>query len=298
MGIKMIKELITDISYEKISLTQALTRAKLIAYKIDNVKFKEWIKKELNGYEDEDILPSYRCIDCDVVAKLDNPFHGTRLVPIDLTGLDRKGGFGFYNVRQTSSIDVIEKNLRENKNSDKNYGYMDFPIQIVSIIRELTGEQHLSSVKKKVRFGQFEKIIEMTKQNLLDILLELNDAFPNMENEFVNSDKNEEIASQIITTNIYGNNASSNVGVGQNFTQGISNSYTEKVEQVLNDLRQLGVPNEDINELENIINNEPDKNKLGAKFLVWSSALMTKAVEKGIDVKVPEVLDAIQNLIV
>jgi len=86
--------------------------------------------------------------------------------------------------------------------------------------------------------------------------------------------------------------------VGQNFTQGISNSYTEKVEQVLNDLRQLGVPNEDINELENIINNEPDKNKLGAKFLIWSSALMTKAVEKGIDVKVPEVLDAIQNLIV
>ncbi|KAA0928933.1 hypothetical protein FQ082_04420 [Psychrobacter sp. ANT_H56B] len=111
----------------------------------------------------------------------------------------------------------------------------------------------------------------------------------------MNDDK-KDTASQIIT-NIYGNNASSNVGVGQNFTQGISNSYTEKVEQVLNDLRQLGVPNEDINELEDIINSEPDKSKLGTKLLAWSSALMTKAFEKGIDVKVPEVLDAIQNLL-
>lgn len=61
-------------------------------------------------------------------------------------------------------------------------------------------------------------------------------------------------------------------------------------------MRELGVPNEDINELEDIINSEPDKSKLGTKFLAWSSALMTKAIEKGIDVKVPEVLDAVQSL--
>ena len=47
----MIKDLIKDIAYDKISVTQALTRAKLIAYKIRNDTFKNWISNELNGYE-------------------------------------------------------------------------------------------------------------------------------------------------------------------------------------------------------------------------------------------------------
>lgn len=292
----MIKELIKDISYDKISLDQALTRAKLIAYKIDNDEFISWISRELNGYDDLDIIPEYRELHCDIVARVENPYNGTRLVPIDLTEFDRSIDGNLYKFNYTLSIFGVEQNLEAVKHSNEQYGYIDFPIEIVRDISKLVQQNNISAVSRKMQFSQLHNILSITKQMLLDTLLELNKAFPDLEDEYMNDDK-KDTASQIITTYIYGNNASSNVGVGKDFTQGISNSYTEKVEQVLNDLRQLGVPNEDINELEDIINNEPDKNKLGAKFLAWSSALMTKAVEKGIDVKVPEVLDAIQNLI-
>ncbi|MGE6794358.1 hypothetical protein [Psychrobacter okhotskensis] len=292
----MIKELIKDISYDKISLDQALTRAKLIAYKIDNDEFISWISRELNGYDDLDIIPEYRELHCDIVARVENPYNGTRLVPIDLTEFDRSIDGNLYKFNYTLSIFGVEQNLEAVKHSNEQYGYIDFPIEIVRDISKLVQQNNISAVSRKMQFSQLHNILSITKQRLLDTLLELNKAFPDLEDEYMNDDK-KDTASQIITTYIYGNNASSNVGVGKDFTQGISNSYTEKVEQVLNDLRQLGVPNEDINELEDIINNEPDKNKLGAKFLAWSSALMTKAVEKGIDVKVPEVLDAIQNLI-
>lgn len=292
----MIKELIKDISYDKISLNQALTRAKLIAYKIDNEEFISWISKELNGYDDLDTVPEYREFYCEMFAKVQNPYSGSKNVAIDLTEIDERIDGNLYNYVHMAGILNIEQNIIDAKDANEQYGYIYFPIEIVRDVRRIFEREDIIAVRRRIVFGRLHNILNMTKQKLLDTLLELNKAFPNLEDEYMNDDK-KDTASQIIT-NIYGNNASSNVGVGQNFTQGISNSYTEKVEQVLNDLRQLGVPNEDINELESIINNEPDKNKLGAKFLVWSSALMTKAVEKGIDVKVPEVLGAIQNLIV
>ena len=292
----MIKELIKDISYDKISLNQALTRAKLIAYKIDNEEFISWINKELNGYDNLDTVPEYREFYCEMFAKVQNPYSGSKNVPIDLTEIDERIDGNLYNYVHMAGILNIEQNIIDAKDANEQYGYIDFPIEIVRDVRRIFEREDIIAVRRRIVFGRLHNILNMTKQKLLDTLLELNKAFPNLEDEYMNDDK-KDTASQIIT-NIYGNNASSNVGVGQNFTQGISNSYTEKVEQVLNDLRQLGVPNEDINELEDIINSEPDKNKLGTKFLAWSSALMTKAVEKGIDVEVPEVLDAIQNLIV
>ncbi|MGP4972991.1 AbiTii domain-containing protein [Psychrobacter alimentarius] len=293
----MIKELIKDISYDKISLDQALTRAKLIAYKIDNGEFISWINHELNGYDDSSPVPEYRKFYCDIFAKVENPYYGSRLTPIDLTEINKQVDINLYSYIHRSGILNIEKNLIEAQNANEQYGYIDFPIEIVKNVRDIFQNNDISAVRKRIQFGNLNNILNVAKQRLLDTLLELNKAFPDLEDEYMNDDK-KDTASQIITTNIYGNNASSNVGVGKDFTQGISNSYMEKVEQVLHDLRQLGVPKEDISELEDIINNEPDKNKLGAKFLAWSSALMTKAVEKGIDVKVPEVLDAIQNLVV
>lgn len=292
----MIKELIKDISYDKISLNQALTRAKLIAYKIDNGEFISWINNELNGYDDSSLVPEYREFYCDIFAKVESPYYGSRLTPIDLTEINKQVDVNLYSYTHRSGILNIEQNLIEARNANEQYGYVDFSIEIVKNVRDIFQNNDISAVRRRIQFGNLNNILNVAKQKLLDTLLELNKVFPNLEDEYMNDDK-KDTASQIIT-NIYGNNASSNVGVGQNFTQGISNSYTEKVEQVLNDLRQLGVPNEDINELEDIINSEPDKSKLGSKFLAWSSALMTKAFEKGIDVKVPEVLNAIQSLII
>lgn len=57
----MIKQLISDIVYEKIKLSQGLTRAKLIANEIKNETFSMWLTKELEGYEyADDYLPEYR----------------------------------------------------------------------------------------------------------------------------------------------------------------------------------------------------------------------------------------------
>ena len=59
----MIKNLISDLIHKKISLSEALTRAKLISLEINNETFRNWLKRELEGYNyDDEDLPLYRQI--------------------------------------------------------------------------------------------------------------------------------------------------------------------------------------------------------------------------------------------
>ena len=81
----MIKELIRDIAFDKITVSQALTRAKLIAYEIKNEIFKSWLSKELNGYEFEDVLlPKYRKIWSEIQLTAEFPFGKIHTFPVVL----------------------------------------------------------------------------------------------------------------------------------------------------------------------------------------------------------------------
>lgn len=126
----MIKTLITDIAYDNITLSQALTRAKLIAYKIDNEDFKLWIDNELNGYSNTNLLPQYRKISCELQAVINVPFVGTRAIPIDVTSLDKwfEGSFSFYELNVIQSVSTLEENI---KKADGNTGYENLPQGVV-----------------------------------------------------------------------------------------------------------------------------------------------------------------------
>jgi hypothetical protein len=70
----MIKDLIKEIAYDKITLTQALTRAKLIAYKIENETFRIWISNELDGYSSGEDAPQYRILEVETVGSVVDSF--------------------------------------------------------------------------------------------------------------------------------------------------------------------------------------------------------------------------------
>jgi len=67
--VELIKEIRDEVVNEEKSLTSVLRKAKIVAYSLQNDKFKNWIEAELNGYSEKDELPSYR--------KLISPVHGT-----------------------------------------------------------------------------------------------------------------------------------------------------------------------------------------------------------------------------
>ncbi|MAP53786.1 hypothetical protein [Altibacter sp.] len=290
----MIKQLIKDLTYDQIDLTQGLTRAKIIAFEIENESFKKWISTELNGYTNDDKLPGYRILPCDIFAVIVDPFGQKRMIPYDLTNLDKDLNGKLYKMDARQSIPVIEQGLKSN---GEQYGYEELPMNLVASLRDNDNDR-IIGVRRRIQFSQAKHILNITKQKLIDTLLELDKAFPDLKNDDYRPTKEDkETAKTIINNNIYGDNASSTIGVSDNLTQNINNIYNQKVEQILSDLRQLNVPEEDLSDLKDITINEKDKSKLGKNIMSWVGKMTTKAVEKGIDVQIPIILEKVQDLI-
>jgi hypothetical protein len=291
----MIKQLIEDLSFDKITITQALTRAKIIAYKVKNDDFKDWIYREINGYTDS-TLPSYRVVKCEVFADIHNPYRGTTTVPFDVTNLDKdlNSEMSFYKMKITQSIGTLESNL--NAAQDNNFGFELLPQGLVSTLSEMSGsENEIISVKRRIQFSELRHIVELTKQKLLDTLLELNDAFPDFENSFSKvGNESEQRVQTIINQNIYGNNANSNIGIGDNVEQTLNSNNS--FEQLSDELKNIGVEETDIGELKKLLKSE-SKEDLSKKILGWVGKLATKAIEKGIELQVPLLIETVNKYI-
>ncbi len=287
----MIKELIKNLTHDEISLNQALTRAKLIAYEINNEDFKNWINKELNGYSKDDKLPDYRIIPCDIFAVLE-AYGNRKTTRLDLTEIDKNLNGQLYNMKAQQSI----SNLEDLKDSSKAYGFEDLPIKIVQLVREMYNNKFIVAVRRRIGISQAAHIVNLTKQKLIDTLLELYSAFPDLQDNYQNTTENKEKAATIINNHIYGDNANSNIGVGENFTQSIKSNYSKKVEQVLSDLQDIGVPKEDVEEVKEIVEKETDKVNLGKRLMNWAGKMTSKAIEKGIEIQVPVLMEKIQEL--
>lgn len=166
----------------------------------------------------------------------------------------------------------------------------------MQLVREMCNNKFIVAVKRRIQLSQASHIINLTKQKLLDTLLELNSAFPDLQDNYNKTKENDEKASTIINNHIYGDNANSNIGLGENLTQSISSNYSKKIEQILSDLQKIGVPKEDIAEVKEIVEKETDKINLGKKLMSWVGKMSSKAIEKGIELQVPVLMEKIQEL--
>ncbi|MEW4922665.1 hypothetical protein [Algibacter sp. 2305UL17-15] len=244
-------------------------------------------------YTNDDKLPNYRVLPCDIFAVIVDPFGQKRMIPYDLTNLDKDLNGKLYKMDAKQSISVIEQGI---SNTDEQYGYEELPMNLVASLRDNYSDR-IIGIRRRMQFSQARHILNITKQKLIDTLLELDRAFPDLKNDDYRPTKEDkETARTIINNNIYGDNANSTIGVADNLTQNINNIYNQKVEQTLSDLRQLNVPEEDLSDLKDITANEKDKVKLGKKIMTWVGKMTTKAVEKGIDIHIPMILEKVQDL--
>ena len=297
----MIKELINDIAYDKISLSQALTRAKLVANKIKNDNFKNWLKKELEGYEFNDfLLPKYRKIWAPIFLTAEFPFGRSHKFPVlmpDETSEDVIETINYHVVKEP--ISIIEEQIKSFENAS---GHIHIPPQQVESLASLYHSQideHNGVVRKGTREvgkAQFQNIIELTKQNLLDTLMELENEFPNLINDYQMTKENNEKVQNIITNNIYGDNNPMNIAAGDKVEQmgntiSITNESFEK-------LKSLGVDEHRIDELKVIISEKAnDKKSHTSKVLKWLGSVSASVAAKGLYENIPAITEFVQSII-
>lgn len=225
----MIKTLISDLSYGRISLSDALTRAKIIASKISDQKFKSWLSNELLGYQKEnDNIPDYRIVPCKIVGILQhvNGYRQTIEVPTIKFDKELRKSFERKIIpRSISDIEDISK-----KNASSQFIQMPFDINALALLNNLLEidmeEEAIVEGCFQIFAQDFKRIIDITKQKLLDILLQLDETFPNLENDFTTNKENIRKISQIVNHNI-------NISVDNKNNQTMSNDKYENKGQTV-----------------------------------------------------------------
>jgi hypothetical protein len=254
-------------SDENIPITGLIRKALIVASKLNLSDFKEWIEKEINGYEEISEIPEYRNVTGEVKAI--NPY--TRIwIPL----LWPNAPEGVYNRKIKQKISEIEYNY---KSADG------------IIVVPFTQEQQQLLIKKFdapsppyliINKAALAGILESVKDIILKwtLKLEKEGIFGKdmifSEDEKIKARNNQEIKIE----NFYGILGSTFTGkLSQEINIDVKNN---DLESLLKHLKLKGINSEDLEGLKQSIKIDPkpkQKDKLGENVSKWIGKMIEKA---------------------
>jgi hypothetical protein len=291
----MITDLIDDLAFDKISLSQGLTRSKILAYQINNETFQRWLKNELEGYAGKDNTPQYRTIQCKAVLTLADRWGQTNTIPIHF------GEWKEMQERLTShtvllSIPTLEENIASIATET---GIIEFPQEVTQMLYEPLKLREKGLIIKRagqeINKLQLRNIIGLTKQKLIDTLLDIKKEIPDLNKNSKMSAEGKEKVQNIVTNNIFGSNNPLNLATGLNVKQ---RDFTINNSVDYSELEKLGVENDKIKELSSIVeDNKENPNVLKAKAGKWLGSVTASIAARGMYDKLPAIVEFVHNLI-
>lgn len=293
----MIKKIIQQLASEEISVTKALSLSKLVAVKIENDDFKAWLNYELLEYPSgsEEKMPEYRIFPIDVKGDVSDRFGNISYdVNLNLKKLSDKVEIDLNKHYERSSIEAIERLVKDPKSD-----YVINPLH-PEMVRMLSSSidspgYTLINAYREYPIAYLNNILNQVKQKLLDTLLKLEEEFPNMEDFNESSKENKNKVQNIVNYNVFGGNPISNFGVGEKVIQK-DIVINENVNELIKKLLELNVPEEDVNEVTEIISSTPKKH-LNEKIKTWVGNLSLKIAEKGLVEKFPSIIETVNEFI-
>jgi len=203
--------LLREIQREAISPTNKvsdlLRKCKILAYRLGNEDFKNWVDSELNGYESLEDLPSYRVYN-NVASKghFSGAFgSGMKNADIPSNCFPRKIRKNLTTVSLIAPIAEIESLVRGTKKSDMLQQPWD--ANFVAMFRGRIYENMVCvQAWKVIPSTKLEGIIDIVKTKILNFVLEIEVINPDAGEARLNSDPiPQEIVSQIFNIEINGN---------------------------------------------------------------------------------------------
>lgn len=297
----MIKQLIKDIAFDNIKLSQALTRAKLVANKINNESFKQWLTKELEGYKfNDEVLPTYRKALCPIFLKAELPFGRIETFPVSFPESFGEQILDLVNYhRIIEPISIVEQQI---ENVGVAIGQVGLSVQQVEILSTYYNNQVqqyggvIRSGYREIGRIQYQNVLELTKQKLLETLMQLENEFPNLIDDYIMNEENSEKVQNIITNNIYGNNNPTNIASGYNVEQNIS--YSQLTSEDEAKLESFGLLKSEIEELKHIIEtNKKDKPNLVSKAMKWLGSVTASVAGRGLYENLPQIAEFVEKII-
>jgi hypothetical protein len=161
----MFEKLLEDVQDKNTSLSNLLRRAKLLANRMEETEFLEWIDLELEGYRTKEECPKYRNLHGEVKAW--NPYHGW--VPV-VFGKSSDVENIFSNRPTYQSVNEIEELLE----GDSKDFHISFPDNIAQQL--LSGNQIQTKVSLVVSRPELVGVLNSVRNKLFDWILKFDKA--------------------------------------------------------------------------------------------------------------------------
>lgn len=312
MGDKfLLQKIIKDIVDTDKSLAKPLMELLYFAKRIKNKELEELVDNEFNGYSDEKAVPSYRktkgilFVDIMLITSQRLP----RIeIPISLLPNEYKSFLNDFPIIQgIKRIEQFIIDSNNNNNNDNNEFAVQLPDEYLRILNDPAKKINRFSkyvISARIVFNPniLTEIISSVRTKLLKFVMDIAEQF-GYEIEIETFNKKPE-NNKIIIEQM--NNIINNTGDGNTINMGNNNHnennisiYKGNIERLQQELSKLGLEQEDINEISEIVKSEPlDEEKgLGERAKKWLHKIFGKVIDGTGDISKGVTVELLTKLI-
>jgi hypothetical protein len=275
---KIVDDLINELTNKDIRLTDILIKTKVLAFKLKNSELSAWIDNELNGYSKSE-LPNYRILQCQIIGTVSNGFQRANNYPIPILGLDKELFNGFKTAHLTQSVSALDEFV--NKEMEGRF-IMNIPPEIYGILsKEFSNGFVVEYARREIDKVQIIQTLTAVRTKLLDFLLKLNEELGDTEDiKPLTEGSAKDKISSLFNSAVFGNNTT--IIVGNYNTQNVNIVIKGNIESLSKYLEQIGIARKEIDELTNIIesdNPQAEKREFGDRVKAWVTKMIGKAMD-------------------
>jgi len=276
----LLREIQTAAIDGSLDLETLLRQCRVLAARLKQDEFRDWVQWELDGYPSVVDLPEYRTCHCQVFGHFSGPFgSGARNAPIPESCIPDKLRDILTVNRMRDGVASLRDVAEECQDGALRYQWAADAYSLFGdqIYERMVLTQGWMLLPKSVVVG----ILSTVRNRILNFALEIEASNPNAGEAAPDSTPvPKERVSQIFHTHIYGNVAS--VASGHGFTQNVAlNVQKGNIGSLATFLHEQGVDQEDTDELVGAVRAEPNaaSDRLGSRVSAWIGKMVQKSAE-------------------
>lgn len=173
-------KIITDLVRDEITVVQAMNILKLLLQECKNKEILNWLDKEINGYGENDDIPKYRILSCNVVGNIKSGYLIASQVNIPIKEEFKKYVLN-YEVR--FGLNSIYQYAVAEEKTEKHNLSLDMPLDYINSASLINGE--VTHARRELGIYAFTNILNDLKPMILNIFIELEKNYGNLDDYYI-----------------------------------------------------------------------------------------------------------------
>lgn len=177
-------KIISDLIQDNITVERAILVLKVLLNENDNTEIKNWINNEINGYEINDTIPKYRHIPTNVIGTVHNPAKIVKNMSLPIANIKKNYRDVIEGFDERGGIQEIAQKARAENETASHHLSRALPLEFMNAIG-IPVHGQIIEARQEFSIYAYNDILSKIKIKVLDILLELEKNFGNLDDLYI-----------------------------------------------------------------------------------------------------------------